>query len=201
MKKLLVLLSTLFVCSFAHAQLGIKAGINKSNLSTTNDDIIDLESNKGFQAGFVYKLNISDVFAIQPELLYVRKGADYSILSKRVDLTMDYVEVPLSIVVKPFKCGLNFHAGLQASKLVHTKVTYENEPEATIKEFESGKDNFEDFDYGWVAGLGYQVDHFLIGLRYARSMKKFERSVTIDDIAVEPTSTYYSLQASVSVFF
>ncbi|MFK7809316.1 MAG: porin family protein [Saprospiraceae bacterium] len=201
MKNLLSVLALLFIFSSANAQFGIKAGINKSNIATDNEDIEDLESKKGFQLGVVYNLNLTKTLALRPEMLYVRKGADYTQLGRDVEVSMDYVQIPLSFVLQPFDNGLNFHAGVQGSMLTNTKVVYENDPDISRDDYEAGKDNFEKFDSGWIVGIGYRSDRFLIELRYARSLTEFERRATITGLEIEPASKHYSLQASLSVFF
>jgi hypothetical protein len=54
------------------ARAGIKGGLNVSNLYV--DDVDDENARFGFNVGLYAQLFSSEVFAIQPELLYSTKG-------------------------------------------------------------------------------------------------------------------------------
>jgi hypothetical protein len=88
----------------AHAglALGVKGGLS---LSHVNADLFSTDNRTGFVGGVYGALGLSPSLAVQPELLFVRKGAKLfgthvSILGTDVGdlglaLDVDYVEIPL----------------------------------------------------------------------------------------------------------
>lgn len=86
----------------AQAQISIipKAGITLSNVAL-DDDLPDTESNLGFVAGVGLEIPLTDdrFFAIQPELLYIQKGAKEDILGEEVKNITNYLELPLLLKV------------------------------------------------------------------------------------------------------
>jgi hypothetical protein len=85
------------------ARGGIKGGLNVSNLYV--DDVNDENARFGFNVGLYAQLFSSEVFAIQPELLYSTKGTRTTydnILMGEGDakFNLNYLEVPVLAVFK-----------------------------------------------------------------------------------------------------
>jgi len=200
MKNSLLLFLFIFMATFAFGQLGLKAGANISNISTDEDNIENLKSKIGFQGGLMYRIKLLNILAIQPEVLYTRKGADYEILGAEVEANMDYLDIPLLLILQ-FDSGLQFHGGLQASYLLQSSVKYANVSFMVENEFEADREDFEDFDYGLVAGIGYLFKNVSIDLRYTRGLKDFEKDTSIGDLEITPSSKHFGLQASLGIFF
>ncbi|MBA4058683.1 MAG: PorT family protein, partial [Marivirga sp.] len=59
--------------TFAQMRAGVKGGLNVSNLYI--DDIDDENARYGFNVGVYGQVFSTDVFAIQPELLFSTKGS------------------------------------------------------------------------------------------------------------------------------
>jgi len=200
MKNLLFTLLFTFFLTSSFGQIGLKAGANISNIATDEDNIENLKSKVGFQAGAMFRIPLIDFIAFQPELLYTRKGADYEILGADVKVNMDYLDIPVLLVLQ-LDSGLSFHGGLQASYLLRSAVKYENGSFMTETEFEADRDDFEDFDYGLVVGIGYLFENLGFDLRYTRGLKDFEKESEIGDLEINPASKHFNLQASVGLFF
>ena len=101
----LTVVLALFVTTNLMAQgtmIGGKAGFNVSDLSFDEDpgDVIDTRTD--FVGGAFVSFPIGDFFAIQPEVLYSRKGAKLSETGEDVDLEVkvDYVEIPVLLVAR-----------------------------------------------------------------------------------------------------
>ncbi|MDC1325478.1 PorT family protein [Ulvibacter sp.] len=147
MKKYFLIVFSILVTATSFAQgidLGIKAGINFSNLS----DVEAGPSNKsGFQAGVFAGLKFNDKLGLQADLLFSQQGAEFD--GGAFDLT--YVNVPIVLKYKLFK-GLNIQAGPQFGFIV----------DDNIKELTFGQEEAETADISGVVGLGYDL---LFGLR------------------------------------
>ncbi len=80
----------------AQTTLGVKGGINISNVSTNITDIEDLADSKtGFVGGGFASFGLGSVFAIQPELLYSQKGFKASEDGVDAQLGTNYIEIPV----------------------------------------------------------------------------------------------------------
>ncbi len=92
----------LFVTTDLMAQgtmIGGKAGFNVSDLSGITDVTTDTRTD--FVGGGFLSFPISDFFAIQPEVLYTRKGAKLRETGEvDAEFKVDYVEIPVLLVAR-----------------------------------------------------------------------------------------------------
>ena len=203
-----VLLLVLGVTVTANAQVndgpqfGIKGGANFSNLYT--DDVDDNNVLTSFNAGIYTSFPITNFIAIQPEILYSRKGAelvyDNAFTSGTAKFKLNYIEVPVLLKVNLAK-NINVHAGPYFAYLIDAQVT--NESDSGSFDFEDNYDNddFNKFDGGLAAGVGFDFNNFGIGVRYNYGLSTVgkERTVagqtyTIPDGKNSTLSLYLSMQ-------
>lgn len=150
-----------------NTKFGIKAGVNFSNLYTDNVD--DNNMLTGFHVGGYAKIAITDVVAIQPELLYSTKGAELvynnSLFGGTAKFKLGYIEVPVLLVINVTE-NLSLQAGGYAAYLVDAKTT--NEGNGNTFDFEDNldTDDYNKFDAGLVGGIGFDIDSFGFGARY-----------------------------------
>ena len=121
--------------SAAHAgtAFGIKGGVS---LSHVNAQLFDTSNRTGFVGGAYATFDLSPMIGVQPELLYVRKGA--TLFSSNVTLggftfgrvgstlDVDYVEIPVLLRLSATGAGpvdLRLLAGPVASLKVSEKVS------------------------------------------------------------------------------
>jgi hypothetical protein len=146
------------------ARAGVKAGMNVSNLYI--DNVHDENARIGFNGGFYGQILSSEVFAIQPELLYSTKGtrADYTgfVVNQKVRFNLNYLDLPVLAVFKLGKSA-EIHAGAYGSYLLNANVEYEGNVNSTD---ELDRDHFKSYDYGLVGGFGLNFNHAQIGARY-----------------------------------
>lgn len=189
MKKSILLLTLgLGLSMAAHAQyrgrggnvsLGIKAGASLT--SFVGADANPLGANTydyrfGFNAGVFANIGFAKLFAFQPELLYSQKGAKLNNNSDR-GIRMHYVDVPLAFHVNTD--GFFFEAGPQVGFLVAAKS------EAGSVSVDV-KDGYKSVDFGYLAGLGYQLKHGLgVGLRYNGAFTNYPKSYTVGNVTVQ----------------
>jgi len=148
-------------------KFGIKGGVNFSNMYT--DDVDDENVLTGFNLGLFAKVPITNFIALQPELNYTTKGSQLTynnaFAQGKAKFKMDYIEVPLLMVVNVTK-NFNLHAGPYLAYLVHSSVS--NDSDVNTFDFENtlNNDDFNRFDAGLSAGLGFDFDMVSVGARY-----------------------------------
>jgi hypothetical protein len=121
----------------AQVKFGPIAGLNVSDVSgDVNSDGMLIGAHLG---GFV-NLGITDFLMIEPQLLFSMKGAKGS----GDDLRMNWIEVPIWLRYE-MESGLNFNAGPYIGLLLSADAGGDV------------KDGFKSTDFGFGAGLGYQM--------------------------------------------
>ena len=124
-------------CSVPAAQAGVSYGFKGGvSLSHVNADLFDTDNRSGFVGGAYGSFDLSPSFAVQPELLYVRKGA--KLFSTTVTLggitfgsvgstlDVDYLEVPVLLRLSLVPAGpvdLRLLGGPVASFKVDEKIS------------------------------------------------------------------------------
>ncbi|GAB2463232.1 hypothetical protein GCM10011375_15310 [Hymenobacter qilianensis] len=163
MKKVfLSLLLTAGVASFSQAQgvkLGIRAGVNLANNAGNGVENFEKAQDVEFKSliaphgGITLNAPLSSdgFFSLQPELLYSQKG--YRVDEDNIKYTSRTHYVDLPVLARINADGLIFEAGPQFGYLVGKKDKQE------VARVTSEYDNIDDynrFDIGYVAGVGYQ---------------------------------------------
>lgn len=148
-------------------QFGVKGGANFSNLYT--DDVDDNNMLTSFNAGLYATIPITSLLSIQPEVLYSRKGSELTydnvFATGRAKFKLNYIEVPVLLKFN-ISDNFNMHAGPYVAYLIDSQI--KNEADSGAYDFESNFDNddFNKFDVGLSAGVGFDFDSFGIGARY-----------------------------------
>lgn len=182
--KKVVLLITLFTSAVGFSQvtsdtrdelkLGIKAGVNYSNVYDEEGQDFVASGKAGFAAGAFVSIPIGKFFGIQPEVMYSQKG--YKAVSKVLGFNYDYtsttsyLDIPLLLQIKPIPM-VSIVAGPQFSYLLNTKNTF-NGSSTTTTEASINADNYKKNIFGFVIGADLNVDHFLISGRAGWDISK-----------------------------
>jgi hypothetical protein len=157
MKKTIIVLSAIFICTFVSAQktkqdegikLGIKGGLNVASLM---GDVEDLGIRTSIHAGLVAEIIVSDNFSIQPELLYSGQGATYTGSTPGfLRYKLDYITLPV-LAKFPIASNLSLETGPQVGFLISAKQKT-NDSNAKIP-------NAKTIDFGLNAGLNYELNN------------------------------------------
>ncbi|MDO7854021.1 porin family protein [Hymenobacter convexus] len=165
MKKVilsLALAAGISATASAQATIGVKAGVNLSNVS--GDGSGDAKNIVGFNAGLMADISFSDLLSFHPELLYSQKGAKLESGNIKLQQRTGYLDVPLLLRVKAD--GLFFEAGPQVGFLINQKNEYTNYPFLGTGS-NTSTDGTRKVDIGYIAGLGYRLEQGLeFGVRY-----------------------------------
>ena len=186
----------------SNAQIGVKGGVNFSNMYT--NDVDDNNVLTSFNLGFYASIPVTSFIAIQPEFLYSRKGAELTydnvFATGKAKFKLNYIEVPVLLKINLTK-NFNVHAGPYFAYLINAQVT--NETNGGTFDFEDNfnNDDFNKFDVGLSAGLGFDFESIGIGARYNYGLSTVgkERSVggttyTFPDGKNSNISVYLSLK-------
>lgn len=149
--------------------VGVKAGINVSNVWDEKGQDFKAKSKLGFAGGAFVGIPIGKYLGVQPEVLFSQKGLratgtlfNYPYSYKK---TTSYLDIPLQIQVKPVEF-VTILAGPQFSFLMHEKVVYTfNDSTKVAQESEFKNDNVRKNILGFVAGLDINIYHLVVSGR------------------------------------
>jgi len=181
-KKMLILLFVLAFAkgndSFAQFTIGIKGGVNFSQLKTDfqtqsfgNNLQQSLDTKTGYVGG-VY-MRIGTKFFVQPEFVFSAKGGSVNILkggstTTSQTLSIEYTNFDIPVMIG-FKVGpLHLNAGPMASFKISDKGLDEE-----MKAYSSNVgQSFKNASYGYQAGGGLDLGAFSVDLRYEGSLSE-----------------------------
>ncbi|MAP54201.1 porin family protein [Altibacter sp.] len=153
MKKLIVL-AAIAAVSFTsvHAQevrFGIKGGVNFASLN--GDDADDLDGKTSIHLGGVVNIPISELFAVQPEVIYSRQGFENS-EPELFDVTvyLDYLNIPIMADFTVAE-GLSLQGGPQVGININS-ISKDNNTDN-----ETDIDDVETLDLGVGIGGQYKL--------------------------------------------
>jgi len=159
-------------CLFADG-LGIKAGINVSDLTNLENQYIEMGKKSGLAVGLFYRFDLTDSFSLQPEMLYTRKGVGDSGVTQgnewSLDFNIDYLEFPLLVKYR-FTTSGRLEPNLFAGPYMAIKLSAQTK--VTLNE-ESVSEDVEDIsstDFGIIIGAGLDFElwtgHLVLDARY-----------------------------------
>ena len=159
------------------ARVGVKGGLNASSLFYDSQGVSNKNERIGFHVGVFAQAPVGEFFAIQPELLYMPKGASatYDVVgfTGKNTFRLNYAELP---VLATFKLGqaVELQAGPYVSYLLNSNIN-------TNGSFGTGssaidRDNFNKVDYGIAGGLNIYFGKAFIGARYEQGLQRIANS-------------------------
>lgn len=177
---LALLLSGTAAAQSRQVAVGVKGGVGWFTLSGAPD--ISIKSKIGAAVGGFLTIGVTDVFAIQPELLWVQKGAKATDSSgggtSSGSFEIDYVELPLlgRFIARPRGSVRPYvMVGPVVGYRASAKVTSTSGGRTEASDF---KDETKDTDVGVVFGAGLKAGLFVVEARY---------TLGLTDIAKHPS--------------
>ncbi|MGG9962794.1 porin family protein [Ferruginibacter sp. SUN106] len=174
-KYVTVAIAAILITATATAQkanIGIKAGLNVSNIHNDND--VKYDTKTGVHVGLIGHFHLSKEFAIQPEIVYSQQGAKYTIANVESTLKLDYINVPVMFQYM-FDNGLRLQAGPQVGFLASAKADASNGPTADVK------NDFKSVDFAVGVGAGYLFvpTGFGIDARYNLGLSDIRKNISV----------------------
>jgi hypothetical protein len=163
------------------------------------DDISDENARIGFNVGLYGQFLSSDVFAIQPELLFSTRGTRFSsdgLVDQTAKFNLNYLDLPVLAV---FKLGesAEIHLGGYGSYLLNANVSYSgdlgNGSEAL------NRDHFSSYDYGLAAGFGLNFKALQVGTRYNLGLVKIADGDVAEAILGDAKHSYAQIYLSLNL--
>ena len=192
-RVLFLFIAVITTASYAQAQInakiGIRAGLNLSNLYGANTAKF-LKFKPGFQAGAVVDLTFnSDIFSIQPGIVFSQLGAQEKEDGEAIIMNLNYIQVPFNMQAKfgDFFLLVGPYLGYGVGVNVKEKAD-------GVKLSESGsfKDaGFKSLNYGWGIGVGYQIGPVQAALNTQLSSNINDDSGNVYNIGLALTATYF----------
>lgn len=166
MKKVTVALMVAAVVLLAVSPLfakgimvGVKAGVNLANL--TGSDVENTSILTGMAGGAFLCYNITDIFAVQPEILFSMKGAKEDSAGTSIKWKANYIEIPILLKANlptEGKIKPSLYAGPGFGILVSSKQT--DGTEMDVKDFTKSS------NIGIIAGaaVAYEMGNAALSL-------------------------------------
>ena len=159
-------------------KVGIKAGINYSNVYSESGDDYVADGKVGFAGGVFVSIPLNQLIGIQPELLYSQKGFKTEGTFFNGKVTSNHLDLPVHLQIKPTE-NISLLVGPQLSYLLSTK--YEIDGLSLVDE-EDLEDENNRATFGISAGVDFTVQNFLISARGSWDLSKFNKDNSTSDI-------------------
>lgn len=171
MKKLIIAAAALLMSVSAFAQFGITAGFT-SSATDIQSTITDIKSkNIGlYHVGVTYKLELGNILAIQPSLIYNVKGAKFGEIEgvKDVDFKTGFLELPVQV-----QAGFGISNAFRIYGFAEPFIGYAITNDSNVKNLFDDKWDFvkSRLEYGVGLGLGVELfNHLQVAARYFWNM-------------------------------
>lgn len=230
MKKLIAvsMLTAMGICT--KAQFYVQGGLNLANITKTKDG--QTEKNNllpTFNAGFIGRFGLSDVFDLESGLLLTGKGSkaetyftnatdDNYVKTKFNPL---YLEVPLNAVIKfpleaKSKSNIFVHAGpylgigiggkaKQSQKIIGVSSTstsdikFSNDDPFTSEQDDAAYDKLKRFDYGINMGGGIDFGKFILKANYGLGLAKIGSTQSNNGVDDKNKYRTFSISAGIPI--
>lgn len=149
--------------------VGVKAGMNISNMYDSQNEEYQADPKIGFVGGIFVSIPILDkIIGIQPELLFSQKGfsASGTVLGANVNFTRttNYLDIPIFLAFKPIEY-VTLLVGPQYSYLMKQKDVFENPISDIILESEFENENIRKNTFSLATGADINFRNFVFAAR------------------------------------
>ncbi|WP_282030844.1 porin family protein [Winogradskyella eximia] len=200
-KKLTLVIITLFgMNAFAQKNIdfGAKVGVNFAGFRSGESTFT---SRIGFNIGAMSELKISDLISIQGEIVYNRRGGNFSVsqnlpypnnhLKTHYVTTLDYIDIPIQGKIYFLK-KLSVDFGPQIGFLMNDKVEIDdgisNDQNGPEVEF----DNIQSIDFALTGGFSYKFEsNLIIQTRYNFGLTKVFKDSKYKNSMISLSLGYY----------
>lgn len=196
-KYLLILICLVSVATVAQAQsfkLGVKGGLNFSQLNS-EDDLFDSKNRAGYQLGVWSRIGGAGLH-VQPEVYYSGKNAKVTFNENGTD---ESGEVKFSNIDVPILLGTRFGIGpiaarLQAGPLFSFVVNQDNSfAEGIGATYKEAVNNYKNHFEAVVGGLGVDISNCTVDLRYEHGLGNIQKDKGKQTLNIWSLSVGYSL--------
>lgn len=201
LKKLTLVIITLFgMNAFAQKNInfGAKVGVNFAGFRTGESTFT---SRIGFNIGAMSELKISDLISVQGEIIYNRRGGNFSVnqnlpypnnhLKTYYVTTLDYIDIPIQGKIYFLK-KMSVDFGPQIGFLINDKVEIDD----GISNGENGDevefDNIQSIDFALTGGFSYKFEsNIIIQTRYNFGLTQVIKDAKYKNSMISLSFGYY----------
>lgn len=172
---------------------GPKIGANFANLYGENvkeaEEELgeDFKSKLGICVGGFITFNISEMFAIQPEVLYSMKGskAEGTLFGEtfKVKFNLSYLEIPVLVKLRITTRG-NVKPNIFAGPSLAIKLSGKTKTEYAGESEEDDLEDIKDTDIGLIIGAGVDFGKLTVDLRYNLGLTKLSEEDDVKNKAI-----------------
>ena len=171
MKKLFIAFSLIVTGTIAvaqtHVQLGLKGGLNVSNIMGDN---FDYNPRASFHAGGLAHIHLNKQWALQPELVFSAQGSKYSNSGNDYITKLDYLNVPFLFQFMTAS-GFRVETGPQLGFLLKARSKVNEGVNNNVN------DAFKPVDFSWAIGAGFLFPSgFGLDARYNAGISKINEN-------------------------
>jgi len=179
MKLLLVVIALTTATDLFSQTLGVRAGLNLSNMLMKDDEDTysdDFKMVPGFHVGATAEFPISDLLSFETGLILSTKGFKVEESGAEIKANLFYLDIPLTIKATHDLGGakifgaLGPYLGMGLSGKYKYEYTSGGTTESDDESVEWGSDEEDDdlkrFDFGLVVGAGVEINVIQIGVFY-----------------------------------
>jgi hypothetical protein len=176
--------------------IGPMAGVSFYTFTGNDADIYgtDLGANfsKGSRVGFIgggfAEFEFGKVFAIEPQVLYVQKGAKYDVQltdgsgSASATLKLDYIQVPLLFKAEYREAGRDYAPSLFVGPAIAFKTSCKITASAAGQSAseDCATDTVNSTDFSLIFGLGFELSKFVLQARYDLGLTNVPQESGVD---------------------
>lgn len=169
------------VCSAGGVLVGLKGGATLANL--TGEDVFNNSTSPGATGGAFARYPLSDMFSLQPEVLFAMKGAEYKVGDIEAEQKINCIDVPV-LVRLIWKNESQFEPSL----LVGPVVGFLLDNEITDGQEIDLEDGSKSTAFGMIVGVGldYKLgnDAVLLDVRYERGLTSWLEDLDVKNSVV-----------------
>ncbi|HWN88542.1 MAG TPA: porin family protein [Chitinophagaceae bacterium] len=173
MKKIIAAL-LIGIPAFSFSQIGIKAGINFSNVTKASD--ISNSNTAGFHAGLFLSPATKGVMGYRTELLFSQQGYNYKTGTNTGNVNLNYLILPQYMTINITKY-FQLQLGGQIAFLLNAKADSSNTSNAN-NPYGEMMDYYNKFDYGYGGGIEvHPIKGLLLGARVNISLSSLYKDM------------------------
>ena len=196
--KLILLCIALSTVTFAHAQVGLRGGVNMANeIRTFNKEELQgafsSDNLTGYQAGLVLQLNPrKSGLGLELGALLSQKGSMFRFDStgvvntfKKAYQEINYIEVPLNLRYRLCLGALGIYgsAGVYGDYALNGKSVFDSQIVTDLETAKNLDDFMDRFDYGYSLGCGIEIMSTIqIGANWSQGLVKKDANKSFTDM-------------------
>lgn len=166
MKKFGLFLVGLMAAQFAfsqHVQFGLKGGANISGVSDNTVPDASSSTRVGFHVGGLAHIHVSRSWAVQPEVVFSKEGAELNYGSIKGKTDLNYINIPV-LVQYMTGGGFRLETGPQVGLLTAAHFKDQSGAESVLNNMSKAKLDWA-FGLGYITSSGFGIDgRFNLGL-------------------------------------